>query len=195
MKVIDVLKDTCTFLQLEEELKYLKSFNENDNVFELENVLEETKNNIDLLVKCFNLVLNTVCTEYVKLKDSTLVSTNNKRIAYNKITNNKICNILCVEDESGQGVVFADYGGEIVLYMDGKYKVTYTYCLNDVEIDESVNEINLPAKCIAYGVASEYLYINKLYDDANIWDVRFKNSLLNLLSNKKHLYLKPRRWF
>ncbi len=196
MKVIDVLKDTCTFLQLEEENKYLKTFNEDTKTFGIaEDIQEEVKNNVDLLVKCFNLVLNTICTEYVKLKDSTLICSTHKRISYDQITNNNICNVLCVEDESGQGVVFADYGGEIVLYADGKYKVTYTYYLNDFEIDESVNEINLPSKSIAYGVASEYLYINKLYDDANIWDVRFKNSLLNLLSNKKHMYVKPRRWF
>ena len=196
MKVIDVLKDTCTFLQLEDELKYLKSFNEETNTFENDvEINDDVKHNVDLLVKCFNLVLNTICTEYLKFKDSTLVVSSNKRISYDQITNNNICNVLCVEDETGQGVVFADYGGEIVVYQDGKYKVTYTYSLNDYEIDETVNEISLPIKSIAYGVASEYLYINKFYDDANIWDVRFKNSLINLLSNKKRLYVKPRRWF
>lgn len=195
MKVIEVIKDACIYLTKEEELNYLVKKENNSEVDFDEEKLKEIINNTDLLVKCFNFVLNTLCSEYLKLKDKVVVHTNTGKIAYSEISDFNILNIISIEDDMGNSVPFADYGGEVVLSAIGRYKITYTYCFDDMDIDTSINEITIPAKTLAYGVASEYLYINKLYDDAAIWDTRFKNSLSNLLSNKKQLYIKPRRWF
>lgn len=192
MRVIDVIKDTCTFLQLEEELAYLNTYNESTKLFEGD-VSDKTEKNINLLVKCFNLVMDTISSEYIKLKDKTTTYTDTGRIPYADITDHNVSTIISVEQD---GVVsFADYGGEIVVNGTGKYDVTYLYTLSFCGIEDSIYEVHIPTKTIAYGVASEYLYIERLYDDAAIWDSRFKSSLLNILINKKHRYIKPRRWY
>lgn len=197
MKVINVIKDTCTYLQLENELEYLNTYDEETKTFNGESVVNNTSlvKNLNLLVKCFNFVLNTVCSEYVKLKDSVWVHTTTGKISYDEISSNEIVSVISCENESGKKIQFADFGGEIVINQTGKIKVNYTYMLNDLEITDEVNVVTIPEKTFAYGVASEYLYITKLFDDASVWDTRFKNSLLNLLSTKKQLYIKPRRWF
>lgn len=193
MKVIDIIKDTCTFLQMTDELEYLNTYVFETNSFG-ENENEEIIKNVNLLLKCVNLVINTICSEYVKLKDSTYIYTDTCKIDYSELSDNNITNIISVENDYKM-VPFTDFGREICVERIGKYKVTYLYTLPDYDFGDDIAEIKLPTKDIAYGVAGEYLYINKLYDDAVVWDTRFKNSLLNLLSNRKHLYIRPRRWF
>lgn len=194
MKVIDVIKDTCTYLQMEEELEYVLSYNVDTNKFDLEPNSVDVSKNLNLLLKCVNLVLNTIVSEYVNLKDCTYLVSNNCRIKYEDVTSNNIVKIVSVENDNKK-VAFSDFGSEICVEKDDKYKVTYLYTLENVDFSDDVSIIKFPCKSIAYGVASEYLYINKLYDDASVWDVRFKNSMLNLLQNKKHRFIKPRRWF
>lgn len=191
MKVIDVLKDTCTFLQMEDEYKYLCSYS-NDTFSNTAS--DAVIKNVELLLKCTNLIVDTICSEYIKLKDSTFVHTVDGRIGYSDISENQIYNIIGVEDSFGP-VQFSDFNSEVCVDNPGRYKVTYLYSISNLNYDSDLSIFRLPTKDIAYGVISEYLYIEKLYDDAAIWDKRFKSTILNLLSNKKRLYIKPRRWY
>lgn len=193
MRVIDIIKDTCTFLQMDEEFEYLNSYDVSSDTF-LKSASLNIEKNIELLLKCTSLVVNTICTEYIKLKDSTYVYATDGRIKYSDISEYVPYSIVSVEDEFGL-VPFSDFNDEIVVENFGRYKVTYLYSLGDMNLDTDLSILRLPSKSIGYGVASEYLYITKLYDDASIWDTRFKSSLLNLLSNKKRRYIKPRRWY
>lgn len=193
MRVIDILKDTCTFLQMEDEYSYVCGYDTESCTFQNEGSAEVIKN-VELLLKCVGLVLGTISTEYVKLKDSTYVYTNDGRIKYSDLSDNYVYSIVSVEDDYGS-VSFSDYNSEICVSNFGKYKVTYLYTISDIDYNTDVSIYRLPIRTMSYGVASEYLYITKLYDDASIWDTRFKSSMLNLLSNKKHRYIRPRRWY
>ena len=50
----------------------------------------------------------------------------------------------------------------------------------------------LSARVLAYGTASEYLLVEGLSEDAEIWEDRFKRSLF-MLSRKKGEHIMPRR--
>ena len=193
MKVIDILKDACTFLQMEDEYDYLSSYNIDSNTFSNESS-DSVSRNVKLLSKCVSLVVDTICSEYIKLKDSVYVYTIDGRIKYSDISENQVYSIVSVEDDGGL-VQFSDYNSEICVSNSGRYRVTYLYGISNLDYDSDLSIFRLPSKDIAYGVISEFLYIEKLYDDASIWDKRFKSTILNLLSNKKHLYIKPRRWY
>lgn len=53
----------------------------------------------------------------------------------------------------------------------------------------------ISARVIAYGVASEYCFLEMLYDDATLWESRYKNALLVASRKKGELKLKKRGWF
>ena len=53
----------------------------------------------------------------------------------------------------------------------------------------------LSARVLAYGVAGELCNLEMLYDDATIWETRFKNALLFSSRKKGELILKQRGWF
>ena len=53
----------------------------------------------------------------------------------------------------------------------------------------------ISARVIAYGVASEYCFLEMLYDDATLWESRYKNALLVASRKKGEIQLKKRGWF
>ena len=53
----------------------------------------------------------------------------------------------------------------------------------------------ISARILAYGVASEYCFLEMLYDDATLWENRYKNALLCAQRKKGELKLKKRGWF
>ena len=75
--------------------------------------------------------------------------------------------------------------------------------LSAIEIEylplEKQNEIEcfsnkITEKVFAFGVAMEYCFIQGLYDDAQIWEKRFKDALLVRASKKSNMKLPVRRW-
>ena len=52
----------------------------------------------------------------------------------------------------------------------------------------------IPERVYAYGVVKEFYFIQALYEDAKIWDERFKNSIETFLRKKGNTFLPRRRW-
>ena len=52
----------------------------------------------------------------------------------------------------------------------------------------------IPERVYAYGVAREYYFNQTLFDDAEIWEERFKNSLQILTRKKSEIKMPKRRW-
>ena len=60
------------------------------------------------------------------------------------------------------------------------------------ELENFSNKVT--EKIFAFGVAMEYCFIQGLYDDAQIWEKRFKDALLIRASKKSNMKLPARRW-
>ena len=74
--------------------------------------------------------------------------------------------------------------------------VCYKTYPNKIALEGNAEDFGgrLSARVIAYGVASEFCYLEMLYDDASIWEARFKNSLLIACRKRGELTLKKRGW-
>ena len=74
-------------------------------------------------------------------------------------------------------------------------KVEYTYLPPEYTLDETIayDEKLIPMRVIAYGVTAEYSLISGRFDEASIWDRRYKNSVLNL-TLPKNTFIKGRYW-
>ena len=65
----------------------------------------------------------------------------------------------------------------------------------DMELTDTVEFFNgLSARVYAYGIASEFLLVSGVSDDAEIWEERFKESLF-VLSRKRGEHRLPKRSF
>lgn len=170
MKVKNILTLACNFT---------------DNEKLIEN--EETEK----MLECFNLVRSEVACEYMpiceseefEIKDFKLLLSNFKR---------KPLQILSVKDRFGRNLRFKVFPEYLIVY-GSKAKITYTVQPEKVGAEDEIED-SLPERVYAYGVAREYLMREGMFEDAEIFEVRFKNSLKVLLHKRSETVLPRRRW-
>ena len=74
-------------------------------------------------------------------------------------------------------------------------KIEYSYIPPEYSLEEVIayEEKLVPARVIAYGVASQICIIEGRFDQANVWEKRYKESLKNLIPLKR-AKIKGRYW-
>lgn len=156
----------------------------------------EQQQEINLLVDCVNLTNSNIATNYVKLYATKKITNYSDIINYSNIANNMIYDIVSVKTLSGKDVNFALTTSGIVV-KNGTYIVKYTYFPKDVDYDDTITNypIKVSERVFVYGVISEYLYIKGVFDEAQMWEERFKNEIISTLRQQKNTKLKMSRWF
>ena len=197
MIVKDVVELAAVYLQLEDVLattNFTGTLNANTNPSVTVDAL--TTRNINLLIRCTSLVLGEIASDIMPLKTSESLSSSSGKILLSGLTA-KVYKIISVKKD-GSKISFKVYPTYIQIYCDdGTFEIEYNYLpsakttLTD-NIDEVGNFVDL--RTIAYGVASEYAYISGLFEEAKMWEEKFKNAL-DTKTKLKNYYLKARRWF
>lgn len=188
MEIVNIIKNACVFLQKDELL----------DITELGGTSTSTtaqQKEINMLLRCLNLVYNEIATDYIPLIKTEKVASTNGEILFSSLTN-KILDIKRIEDKYGIRVNYKLYPDKI-LTIDGEVCLTYSYEPEELEdltsTMESFSE-KLTERVFAYGVAMEYSFISGLHDDASIWETRFKDGLLIAVRKKSEMRLPARRW-
>lgn len=184
MLVKDVIIKACDFIDNAELSNALKS-----NSSTLTSEMQET---LTKLVKCFNLVRNEIASEYIPIVKEEVVLPKQNKIKFNVLSSTLI-EIIFIKDKFGNKISYKlnDDG----IYLDNSDEVTIKY--NSVPNDlTEVGEFSstLPERVYAYGVVKEYYFLQTLYEDAEIWDERFKSSLQILERKKSETIIPRRRW-
>lgn len=188
MTTKQVLENAAIFLGKEELLDCAYFTNSN------EEISEDVKKDLDLLLKCLNFIVNEISTDYLPILKQKQVTFTNNEFDIKELDTN-IYKIIKVEDKFGKNIKFKYIQGKINANVINAV-VTYSAFATKCDLDGDVEDFNgiMPDRVLAYGTAMEYSFINSLYDDATIWESRYKNALL-VLSQKKHNMVMPkRRW-
>ncbi len=187
MLVKNIIKLACTYLQLNDllelsELGGTKPLNAN------------TEKELNLLLQCVNLTNNIIATEYVKLYKTAKVKSDDGVINFTNIAPSKINSIHSVKNNYGNTLVYKTFDNHIKTAA-GEVFVKYSYIPDSVELNDVLSsyKTKINERVFAYGVASEYSFIKSIYDDAAMWENRFKSSLM-LTSKKTGLKIPKRRW-
>ncbi len=183
MLVKDIIALACDFTENQELRKALE-----DNSASLS---EEQTLLRDSLVKCFNLVNNEIASEFIPIIKSELVKTKDFKIKFSDLTYKPI-QIISVKDTKGRKVkfkVFDDY----VVAIANVVEVTYTTMPEEYTFEDEISS-TLPERVFAYGIAREYYFMQTLFDEADIWEERFKNTLEILQRKKSGTIMAGRRW-
>ena len=194
MTIKDIVELASVYLQLEDVLStsdFSSSLNANTNSQVTADEL--TTRNINLLIRCTNLVLSEIATDFIKLKKQENVICEDNIIPYGAFSEN-VLDILKVKTQGEMPLKFKKRPDGLQVNHSGTVKVEYSYLPSSYHTltDEIVGFDLIPARIIAYGVASEYSFISGLTQEASLWDDRFKNAMLAL--TKKSGYIPPRRW-
>lgn len=188
MTAKDVIKIVCVFLQKEELL----------DVEELggsEAASESELKELNHMLRCLNLVINQIASDYIPLKFIETVTPVNGKVLFTSL-NKKLIEVLRVEDKFGIRVNFKLYP-EFLETINGDISITYSYepeNISNINQDLESFSQKIGERVIAYGVAMEYCFICGLHDDASIWEKRFKDALLIAARKKSEIKLPKRRW-
>lgn len=187
VKVSDVLEIACDILDLEEVYAFV-----------LDNTINDLKaeKEAKLLLKCFNLVYSELMTEYVPLKHKEKVFIRNNGVLNVGLLSKDLYKVIRVLDRFNNSVPFEVFKNEITLdYGSGECEIEYSYLDKKKNFSDLIEYENYPTKrVIAYGVVAEYLLITGVYDEASLWNSRFKQSLKNEIRRARETRIKARRY-
>ena len=187
MEVNKILRLSATMLQLSDI----------EEIFNNVNVIEDVDNeDLRLLLNCFNLVSNSIATDYINLTKSISVVNDTGLIEWSKIGDEQIYKVIKVKDSFGHKISFKITASGIVCEK-GNVTVVYCYFPKEYTYNSIMNDFTneLTERIFAMGVVSEYLFIKGNSNDASIWEDRFKNAMKNVVRVRKEIILPKRRWW
>ncbi len=189
MKVKEIIKNVCVYLGKEELLE--------SSLLEEEGVVPTNlqKNVVDKMVKCLNLITSEIASDYLPIIKEKEIIFNNGEIDALSIDEN-IQEIISIKNKFGKNLRYK-YVNDKIICLTTNAIVTYKVYPKEVTFDDDAENFGerLSARVLAYGVASEYCYLEMLYDDASIWESRFKNALIINTRKKGEVKLKKRGWY
>lgn len=183
MQVKQVLKTASVMLNLADEFQL---------IFDGGSVDSQTQKEFDKLLTSLNLCYLEVCSDYLPLLEQESIFADNGKIFFTQL-NKSVCQIISIKTQNGKNVKFTLFPNCIKTNYDGYLNITYSYIPSTLTLNDNF-DISITEKCLSMGTCAEYCFINSFFDDAEIWDKRFKESLQLSLKKRGGIKLPKRRW-
>ncbi len=145
----------------------------------------------DSLVKCFNLVNSEIASDYIPILKNEEIKPTDFKINFSEFSSSPY-QIVSVKDKNGRNVRFKVFDSYIMAFAN-IVNVTYTTLPSAMALTSEFATV-LPERVYAYGVAREFYFQQTLFDDADIWEERFKDALQVFSRKKSDVVMPKRRW-
>lgn len=155
-------------------------------------LVEDDATEVASYVNCLNLVRNEIATEFIPNAKTERLTVTDNRLDYTSFSS-EVIEVLSVKNRLGESVKFDAFSDHIELE-NGTFEIKYNANPETLTL-KSEFVSNIPERVYAYGILREYYYIQTLYEDASVWDARFKNSLQALERKKNETIIRKRGWF
>ncbi len=159
-------------------------------------LITQQENEKKLLVDCVNLTNCNIATNYVKLYAVTKVRNIRGVIPYSSVTSKTIFDIVSIKTNTGTSIDFQLTSDGIVTKA-GDIVIKYTYFPDDLTYDDAISDYptKINERIFVYGVTAEYLYAKGVFDEAKMWEEKFKSELQSCLRPQRNTKIKRRRWY
>jgi hypothetical protein len=147
----------------------------------------------EVLLRCFNIVENELALDYLPLKCEETFQTQTGAIEYSALSK-KAVRILSVKDESGNSVPFKMFPDKLKA-QSGILQILYSYLPDEKKMNGESDFKTLASKRLfAYGVAAEYCLSCGLYEEAAVWDRKYKEAIAAVYKAHPPRRIASRRW-
>ncbi|MBQ8309068.1 MAG: hypothetical protein IJX96_04465 [Clostridia bacterium] len=145
------------------------------------------------LLRCFNLVENELAIDYLPLYAEEEVESDTGAIYFSSLSRS-VVRILRVCDEWGNDAAFKLFP-DYLKTQGGKVAIRYTYTPKEKTVD-GVSDFasNVSLRLFAYGIAAEYSLASGLFEDAALWDKKYKDAITAAYRSNPCRRLRSRRW-
>ena len=145
------------------------------------------------LLRCFNLVESALALEYLPLYAEEELVTQTGAVYYDELTRAPV-RVLRVRDEWDNLCAFKLFP-DYLKTQSGKVKVCYSY-LPDAKGLEDKSDFTLQAslQLFVYGMATEYTLSCGRFEEAAVWDKKYKDAIAAAYRAKPCKKMRARRW-
>jgi len=179
MTIREIIYNAAIYGQIDEVILAIEN---NELLSNQDGTLSSSSGNKDAadtanrLVRCANLVLGEIASEYLPLVKTEIVTSVDGLITFESLTENLIDVVKLTKNGNKQGYKLKHDG---IVVPNGRYQLEYNYYPKKYKYEESIGYKSavITTRVIAYGVITEYCIISGLTDDAVMWDRRFRDSL------------------
>lgn len=182
MLVKDIILNVCDFLENKDLHDAITSGAE---------LTEEQAEEVETYVNCLNLVRNEIATEFLPNAKLEKAKTNKGKVEFSSLSSDVI-EVLSVRDVFGNSLAF-DVFSDCITVNASEVEIKYNASPEKLDFESEFVSI-LPARVYAYGIVREKFFIQAMYEDANVWEARFKNSIQSLARKKNETVVARRRW-
>lgn len=188
MKVRDIIRLADAMLGTDIDQRVFVKEQMDDELFDA----VKSDRTLQKLVGCVNLALCELAEEYLPLTARQTVTAGGI-VPYADFERSPV-QILSARQGGNVRYVYRPDGVEFEA--EGDVEVEYTYRPGERgfldEVETGGGQIGV--RTLAYAVCAEYCLQNGDYDEAQVWDKRYKDNLLNALSKKSEISIKKREW-
>lgn len=159
-----------------------------------ENAGENGKAETEALLQCFNRVENELALDYLPLYTEEVANTSTGRIDYTSLSKAAV-QIVRVKDENGDPVKYRLFASYLKAEKEGKLTVTYAYAPEAKKLDEASDfTLQASVRLIADGMAAEYCLCKGLFEEAAVWDKKYKDGIEAAYRVSPSKTMRLRRW-
>ena len=154
---------------------------------------EEGKTKVELLLKCFQIVENELALDYIPLKAEDEIYSATGNIKFNTLSRSAV-RIIGITDSSGNDAGFKLYADHLVT-QPGRVKIKYTYTPEEKTLnDNSDFKLYVSPRLIGYGIAVEYALACGMFEEATVWDRKYKEAIEAVYRSQPAKRIRSRRW-
>lgn len=181
MSVKEVIKQVAIMLQL---------YNLIDaNLDEFNNLDDQTKRDINVIVSCINEVLCDISTDYLLLETTEDINVENEIFDLSNLQK-VFYKVVKFDNTTEYKITYNNLQTK-----NGKHIITYNYLPEIVNLNSEINyDSRLTLYGLCYGVAKEYCLVCGNYAESEMWESKFNNAMQIAKRKSGSVSLKSRRW-
>ena len=147
----------------------------------------------EALLRCFNLVENELALDYLPLYAEEEVVTDTGTVYYSELSRPAV-RVVKVEDAWGNDMPFRLFP-EYLKTQGGTLKIRYAYVpAKKTVADDSDYHTLASVRLFTYGIAAEYSLSIGLFEEAAVWDKKYKDAVTAAYRSNPCRVIQSRRW-
>jgi hypothetical protein len=185
MKVREILSQAA-FLLGKEELDEFFAGNDTS----AESALQQ---DAETFLRCYNMVENEIALDYLPLTTEQTMDASAGKVMYTAFLRTPV-SITGVTDVYGNKLPYTIFPTYLQT-AKGRVAVTYSYAPTEKVLSSESEFVARASKnLLAFGVAGEYCLMKGLYEEAVVWDKKFRDALLCACAQNSPRVVRSRRW-
>lgn len=185
MTIKDIIKIAATMLGREQVLGYLENGEDCNNC--------DTLAMVDNLTRCANLVISELAFTYIPMKKIERITVSDGKVYFAGLTE-KILDLISVNNADGEKIDYEIHSTHIAV-KEREVDVEYAYLPSNYGLTDTIGylEKEVTPRTLALGVISEFLLIERAFNESVMWRERYTDAITSIVMPKSK-NMKGRVW-